>query len=101
MEAVTLFGKYVRLEPLGRCHIDGLVAAAAVDPSLYQWSLVPQGEAETERYIKTAVAWCDARTALPFATIRVADGAVIGSTRFFDIERWAWPQDHPRHGRHD
>jgi len=101
MEAVTLSGKYVRLEPLGRCHIGGLVAAAAVDPSLYQWNFVPQGEAEAGRFIDTAVAWRDAGTALPFATIRVADGAVIGSTRFFDIERWAWPQNHPRHGRRD
>ncbi|MEJ0083111.1 MAG: GNAT family protein [Puia sp.] len=24
---------------------------------------------------------------------------VIGSTRFFLIERWAWKPDHPRHGR--
>ncbi len=38
-------------------------------------------------------------TALAFATIRIADGVVIGSTRFFDIESWAWPADHPRHGR--
>ena len=101
MEAVTLSGKYVRLEPLGRCHIAGLVAAAAVDPSLYQWSLVPQGEAETGRYIETAVAWRDAGTALPFATICIADRTVIGSTRFFDIERWAWPQRHARYGQRD
>jgi N-acetyltransferase len=39
-------------------------------------------------------------TALPFATVRIADGAVIGSTRFFDLERWAWPPAHARHGRH-
>jgi RimJ/RimL family protein N-acetyltransferase len=101
MEAVTLSGKYVRLEPLGRCHIAGLVAAAAVDPSLYHWSLVPQGEAETGRYIETAVAWRDAGTALPFATICIADRTVIGSTRFFDIERWAWPQSHARYGQRD
>ena len=99
MEAVTLTGKYVRLEPLGRCHLDGLVAAAAGDPSLYQWSVVPQGKEAAARYIETAVAWRDAGTALAFATIRIADGMVIGSTRFFDLERWAWPQGHPRHGR--
>ncbi len=38
-------------------------------------------------------------TALTFTTIRIADGTVLGSTRFFDIERWAWPAGHPRHGR--
>ena len=31
----------------------------------------------------------------------VDDGVVIGSTRFFNLERWSWPKGHPRHGRHD
>jgi RimJ/RimL family protein N-acetyltransferase len=101
VEAVTLSGKYVRLEPLDRRHLEGLVAAAEVDPFLYRWSLVPQGKAETSRYIETAVAMRDAGKALPFATVRLSDGAVVGATRFFDIERWAWPQGHPRHGRTD
>jgi RimJ/RimL family protein N-acetyltransferase len=99
MKAVTLPGKYVRLEPLNHSHIDGLVAAAAEDPSLYKWSLVPQDKAAVARYIDSALAWRDAGTALAFATVRIEDGAVIGSTRFFDIEHWAWPQGHPRHGR--
>ena len=100
-KAYSLCGRFVRLEPLDRDHFDGLVAAAAVDPSLYQWSLVPQGKAEAARYIDAALAGRDAGTALPFATVRIADDAVIGSTRFFDIEHWAWPLDHPRHGRTD
>jgi RimJ/RimL family protein N-acetyltransferase len=36
---------------------------------------------------------------VPFAIIRLDGGMVIGSTRFWNIERWAWPQGHPRHGR--
>jgi RimJ/RimL family protein N-acetyltransferase len=99
VEAVTLTGEYVRLEPLGQCHLDGLVAAAAADPSLYQWSQVPKGMSEANRYVEIALAGRDAGTALPFATVRIADGTVIGSTRFFDIERWAWPQGHSRHHR--
>ena len=98
MEAVTLRGRFVRLEPLDRCHIDGLVAAAAEDASLYQWSAVPQNREATALYIDTALAWRKAGTALAFATIRIEDGTVVGSTRFFDIERWAWPQDYARHG---
>ncbi|HEX4758652.1 MAG TPA: GNAT family protein [Terracidiphilus sp.] len=98
MEAVTLPGKFVRLEPLEHRHVERLVAAAAVEPSLYQWSLVPQDKAGVERYIETALSLRNAGTALPFATIRVEDDAVIGSTRFFDIERWAWPDGHARHG---
>jgi RimJ/RimL family protein N-acetyltransferase len=84
---------------LDQRHLNGLVSAAAVDPSLYQWSFVPQGKDAATQYIETAIALRDAGTALPFATIRIADGAVIGSTRFFDIERWSWPQGHSRHGR--
>ena len=34
-----------------------------------------------------------------FATVRVSDDAVIGSTRFFNLERWAWPPGHLLHGR--
>jgi RimJ/RimL family protein N-acetyltransferase len=99
MEAVVLSGKFVRLEPLGPGHLDGLVAAAAAEPSLYEWSFVPQGKDEMASYLEAAVALRDAGKALPFATIRVADGAVIGATRFFDLERLAWPEGHPRHGR--
>ncbi len=81
----------------GPPHADALVAASAVDPSLYQWSAVPLGDVETARYIETALAWRDAGTAVPFVTIRLSDGAIIGSTRFFDLETWAWPPGHPRH----
>ncbi len=97
-ESPVLRGRRVRLEPLGHRHIDGLVAAAAADPSLYQWSPVPQGKAETASYVETALAWQEAGKAVPFATVRVDDGVVVGSSRFFDIERWAWPEGHPRHG---
>ena len=40
-----LDGRYVRLEPLQPEHAAGLAEAAAEDPSLYQLSAVPQGEA--------------------------------------------------------
>jgi N-acetyltransferase len=96
---LLLQGKHVRLEPLERHHAEGLAAAAAADPSLYQWSPVPQGESEARKYIDTALAWRDAGTAVPFATVRVDDGTVIGSTRFFNLERWSWPPGHASHGR--
>jgi N-acetyltransferase len=34
----------------------------------------------------------------PFAVIRLADEAVIGSTRLWDLQWWPWPEVHPRHG---
>jgi len=98
-ESLVLSGTHVRLEPLGHSHIDGLVAAAASDRSLYQWSPVPQGEAGATAYIDTALAWRDAGTAVPFAIVNQSDSAIIGSTRFWNLEQWAWPQGHPRHGR--
>jgi RimJ/RimL family protein N-acetyltransferase len=98
-EPSVLHGTRVRLEPLDHRHVEGLVAAAAVDPSLYQWSPVPQGQVEAAKYVETALAWRDAGTAVPFAIVRLDVGAVIGSTRFWNLERWAWPHGHPRHRR--
>jgi RimJ/RimL family protein N-acetyltransferase len=98
---ILLSGRHIRLEPLDPGHVDGLVAASAGDPSLYRWSPVPQGKAEAIKYVDTALAWRDAGTAVPFATVRMADGVVIGSTRLWNLERWAWPQGNPSHGRGD
>jgi RimJ/RimL family protein N-acetyltransferase len=99
MEDVVLEGRTVRLEPLAFRHADGLAAASAADPALYQWSPVPHGKDEATNYIETALAWKQAGTAMPFAIIRRGDGNVIGSTRFWNIEHWSWPQGHPLHAR--
>jgi len=93
-----LSGRIIRLEPLDYRHVQGLVEAAAADPSLYRWSPVPQGEAAAIRYIETALAWREAGTAVPFAIVRNVDGLVIGSTRFWNLERSAWPEGHSRCG---
>jgi len=107
----VLSGTHVRLEPIHRRHVDGLAAAAAVDRSLYQWSPIPQGKVEATSYIDTAIAWREAGSAVPFAIVRMngrmndrmndggQDGTIIGSTRFFNLERWAWPQGHAQYGR--
>jgi N-acetyltransferase len=98
-ERITLQGKHIRLEPLERRHVDGLAAAASEDPDLYRWSPVPQGKGEASSYVETALSWQDAGAAVPFAILLADDGRVIGSTRFWNIERWAWPANHPSHGR--
>jgi len=97
--SVVLQGKYVRLEPLDQSHADQLTAATDGEPMLYQWTQVPRNAAEAKEYIRVATAWRDAGTALPFATIRLEDDALVGSTRFFNLEYWPWPQGHTRHGR--
>jgi N-acetyltransferase len=98
-ESLSLRGRHVHLEPLKHRDIGGLVVAAAADPTLYEWSLVPQGEAEMTSYVGTAQTWKDAGSAIPFAIVRAGNGVIIGSTRFWNLERWPWPSGHPSHGR--
>lgn len=96
MKIGTLVGQKVCLEPLGANHLDRLAKAAQQDRSLYTWSIVPSGVAEMKRYVESALASRDAGTAVPFAIVRNTDGEVIGSTRFFDLARWAWPAGNAR-----
>ena len=96
--AGTLVGKLVRLEPLQHQHVPGLVAAAAGGAELYRWSAVPQDEAQVRQYVETAIAAREGGTAVPFAVVRTADDTVIGSTRFFDFDYWAWPDGRDRPG---
>lgn len=96
---MVLTGKHVRLEPLRREHVDGLIKAAKADSSLYKWTYAPLGADSAARYIETALALKAAGTAVPFCIFRVADGAIIGSTRFWNMMWWAWPAGHEWHGR--
>jgi len=97
-EFPTFTGNHIRLEPIGLYHLDGLLAAATADPSLYKWTVVPQTRPAMQAYVEAAMALRDAGTGAPFATVRIEDGVVIGSTRYFDMERWSWPAGHARHG---
>ena len=96
--AGTLVGKLVRLEPLQYQHVLGLVAAAAGGAELYRWSAVPQDEAQVRQYVEMAIAAREGGTAVPFAVVRAADDAVIGSTRFWDLAWWPWPASYDRPG---
>jgi RimJ/RimL family protein N-acetyltransferase len=97
--AEILTGKFIRLEPLEESHAEGLANAAAADSSLYAWSPVPQGIQAAKQYIQTALELQAAGSALAFATIRMADDVVIGSTRFFNIEYWTWAESNARFNR--
>jgi len=90
-----LVGTHLLLEPLRYDHVPGLLAAAAGGGDLYRWSPVPQDEAAVRRYVETAVAASGSETAVPFAVVRLEDDAVIGSTRFFNLDYWAWPDPKP------
>jgi RimJ/RimL family protein N-acetyltransferase/GNAT superfamily N-acetyltransferase len=91
----SLTGNRLYLQPLRYGHVAGLVAAAAGGGDLYRWSPVPQDEAAVRRYVETALAARDSGTAVPFAVVRLEDDAVIGSTRFWNLDYWAWPDPKP------
>jgi RimJ/RimL family protein N-acetyltransferase len=98
VEPVTLEGQFIRLEPLSLEHHVQL-CAVGLDEELWRW--IPQAvrtPEEMRAYIKTALEWQAAGSALPFATIERATGRAIGSTRFANIDRgnrhveigWTW-----------
>lgn len=82
---VTLEGHGVRLEPLGREHHDGLVAAAN-DGRLWElwYTSVPEPE-QAHAYISGALAGLEAGHMLPWAVRELKTGAIVGSTRYHDI----------------
>jgi len=95
---VVLEGRYVRLEPLSRDHLDGIVAAGSFD-DIWTWlSVHPEGQEGFALWIDAALAAADAGTELPFTTFDRASGEIIGGTRYLNIERasrrleigWTW-----------
>ena len=82
---IVLTGKRVRLEPLGLQHVDDLAVAGA-DPAIWALTVArPTDRAGIESWVRAAVANGAAGTELPFATIDLATGRAIGSTRFMSI----------------
>ena len=85
IQPVVLEGRIVRLEPLRRDHLDGL-AEVAFDPVLWQFTLArPVDRAGLEAWLVTALDNAQAGTEMPFATVDLASGRPIGSTRYLNI----------------
>lgn len=84
---IILEGEHVRLEPLSSAAEDSLIAAAA-DGELWNSTVttVPSRETITA-YIAAALGAQARGTELPFVIIRRSSGRVVGSTRFYAIER--------------
>jgi RimJ/RimL family protein N-acetyltransferase len=83
----TLTGQAVELQPLQREHAPLLLDAAA-DGQLWNMTLtVVPGPASIEQYIDIALAGRDAGTVMPFLIVRRDTGLVVGSTRFWKIDR--------------
>jgi RimJ/RimL family protein N-acetyltransferase len=82
---VTLTGRFVRLEPLTRDHVDAM-AKWAYDAELWKWtSMLPLDRASLDRWVEDGLAGEREGTALPFATVLTAENRVVGTTRFLNI----------------
>ncbi len=98
LEAVTLAGRHVRLEPLSPEHVPAL-CEVGLDPELWRWTLtVIRTPEEMRAYVETALRERDEGRALPFATVDAESGRPIGSTRFGNVSMadgrveigWTW-----------
>jgi N-acetyltransferase len=85
IQAVTLEGHGIRLEPLTYAHQD-VLAAAAADGKLWElwFTVVPEPE-QTHAYIADALAGQAEGHMLPWAVRELDGGTIIGSTRYHDI----------------
>ncbi|WP_431034409.1 GNAT family N-acetyltransferase [Pseudomonas yamanorum] len=87
MTEITLTGTTVELRPLQREHSAALVQAAA-DGQLWNLKVtnVP-GPDTVDKYVDTALAGREAGTMIPFVIVRRDTGEVVGSTRFWKVDR--------------
>ena len=93
--AVTLEGCRVRLEPLSLSHVAALVRAATQARDTFAFTMVPADHAAMTRYVQAALADQSTGWALPFAIYDLRSQAVVGSTRFLDLDYWSWPPAWP------
>jgi N-acetyltransferase len=92
-------GEIVRLEPLARRHEKGLFTAAR-DERVWRWMPYdPSGSRESFRaWLEDALAASSAGTEAAFATVDVATGEPVGSTRYLALRPehrgleigWTW-----------
>lgn len=94
LDAPTLAGRLVRLEPLTEAVVDGLLGAADEDRSSYGYTTVP-GDRESLR--STIASLCRAAAlgeTVPFVQRRALDGQPVGMTRYVSL-RWQPNADTP------
>lgn len=95
----VITGRHVRLEALRLTHAAALLESSR-DPSIWTFLTVPQPVSleEMEAWIRSALDRQTLGLETPFAVFRLADDALVGTTRYMDIkpfERsleigWTW-----------
>jgi len=87
MTQPTLTGQTIVLEPLQPTHASALLEAAA-DGRLWDLKVtVVPGPETVEPYVATALAGRETGTIMPFLIVARGSGLVLGSTRFWKIDR--------------
>lgn len=98
VQPVQLTGRFVTLEPIEERHRSELRAPAS-DPTIWHWMPMNGSDpVEYERMVSEAIAAKEAGTQIPFVVRLNADGTLVGSTRYLNIERlhgnleigWTW-----------
>ena len=86
IEPVTLRGAHASVEPLAAAHADGIRAAAA-DGELWRlwYTSVPAPET-TAQWLASALDVRERLGAMPFVVRDNASGAIVGSTRYFNVD---------------
>ncbi|MGV7245594.1 GNAT family N-acetyltransferase [Caballeronia sp. M23-90] len=83
----TLTGHFIELRPLEATHLDALLEASA-DGELWNMKVtVVPGPDTVDGYIATALAERETGAVMPFVIVRRESGEVLGSTRFWKIDR--------------
>jgi RimJ/RimL family protein N-acetyltransferase len=87
IEPLVLEGRHARLVPLTAAHQQAL-AEAASDGELWNlwFTSVPNPEG-TAGYIASALDMRERLDAMPFVVERKSDGKIVGSTRYFNVDR--------------
>ena len=95
---MVLTGNHIRLEPLTLDHHAAL-CDVGLDKELWKFTTITIERPEDMMgYIQTAIRWQQEGTALPFVIREKSSGAIVGSTRYANIDRqnkkleigWTW-----------
>lgn len=97
-ESIVLAGRWVRLEPLGEEHRADLEAASGEDPEALRYMFTDIGANGWDAWYGEAAGGVASGQYVAWATIEVASGRAVGSTRFGDIDvpserleiGWTW-----------
>ncbi|CAN5839934.1 GNAT family protein [soil metagenome] len=86
IEPIVLEGGRVRLEPISLEHMPGL-CEAGLQPGVFRWYVDPVETAQAMRaWVERALVGQAAGTELPWVTIDRSSGAVVGSSRYMNVD---------------